>query len=64
MDVVFLGRSFVGVTAYSLDNFSRNSHIVQVRCQAAAESMPAVPLGKSICLTSHSFMKLSMILLR
>ncbi len=31
VDVVFLGRCFVGVTTtYSLDNFSRNSHVVQV----------------------------------
>jgi hypothetical protein len=44
VDAVFLGRCFVGVTTYSLDNFSGNSHIVQVRCQAASESIPAVPL--------------------
>ena len=30
VDVVLLRRCFVGVTAYSLYNFSRNSHLVQV----------------------------------
>jgi hypothetical protein len=53
MDVVLLRRCFVGVTAYSLYNsyslynFSRNSHLVQVggqATQATAEGVPPVPL--------------------
>src|ERR1700683_3180722 len=44
VDVVLFRRCFVGVTAYSLYNFSRNSHLVQVGGQAASESVPPVPL--------------------
>src|SRR5258707_14245216 len=44
VDVMLIGRRFVGVTAYSLNHFSRNSHFVQVGCQSASESVPPVPL--------------------